>query len=461
MKALAKTAATLALLGALAGCDDYLTGDDLSGDPNIPPAATTDQLYHAVVLAQFVQHTGDLARHASMFTQQMAGVGNQLTGRGQYILTEQDLNGAMDAIYLGGGLYDLREIIRRSDAAQDRRYAGIARVWEAYLMGESASLWGDLPYSEAVGENQTPKLDPQAEIYAAVQPLLDQAIADLQSGAGRGPGAVDLIYGGAAAPWAEVAHTLKARFYLHWVEAQAGGAAQAMAQTACAGDCVAKAHAAAQRGISATANDFRSAQVNSPNAENLWYQFMFVQRQGQISAGRYLVDLLKERGDPRLTRYFRPLASGQIVGADPGGALSSLLSSARGAPDFRQPMATYAETQLILAETSWRRGDAAQALVHLNAARAAEGLTPPLTGLTGAALLREIMLEKYIAMFQNIEAWNDYKRTCLPALRPARGSEVIGRLLYSNNERNTNPNIPAVSAQPARNANDPTPCPAP
>ena len=29
------------------------------------------------------------------------------------------------------------------------------------------------------------------------------------------------------------------------------------------------------------------------------------------------------------------------------------------------------------------------------------------------------MEEKYVTLFLNIEAWNDYKRTCLPALAPA------------------------------------------
>ena len=34
------------------------------------------------------------------------------------------------------------------------------------------------------------------------------------------------------------------------------------------------------------------------------------------------------------------------------------------------------------------------------------------------------MTEKYIALFQNIEVWNDYKRTCLPALAAVPQSNV-------------------------------------
>lgn len=461
--------AAVALTGTLTACDDYLSGPGISDNPNAPVEVGLPQLYQAIQLTQFVQHTGDLSRHTAMWTQQMAGVGNQYTGRDQYVISEQDLAAWYNNIYTGGGLIDIREALSRAEAAGDRTYSGILKVWEAYLMGESASLWGALPYSEAVTAGiETPKLDDQAEIYAAVQALLTQAIADLQSAQGPGPGPVDLVYGGNRAKWIEAAHTLKARFYMHWVEAQLAGGTHngkdvaAEAAEACGGNCLQKALEAAQNGISTPANNFTSFHSTTAGGENLWYQFMFVRRQGQIVAGRFLVNLLKERNDPRLEQYFAPLSSGQIVGAAPGGvggSTGSDLSAVRGAPDFRQPMVTYAENELILAEANYRLGNGAAALMHLNNVRTAEGLAP-VSGLSGDALLREIMLEKYIALFQNIESFNDYKRTCIPAITPAaNASTVIGRILYSDTERAANPNIPAPTAQPARNTNDPLPCP--
>jgi hypothetical protein len=77
------------------------------------------------------------------------------------------------------------------------------------------------------------------------------------------------------------------------------------------------------------------------------------------------------------------------------------------------------------------------------------------------------MEEKYVTLFLNIEAWNDYKRTCLPALAPAPaslgnttpGSQPIpGRLPYGITEANANPNTPNVSAT-GQNPNDPSACP--
>ena len=76
--------------------------------------------------------------------------------------------------------------------------------------------------------------------------------------------------------------------------------------------------------------------------------------------------------------------------------------------------------------------------------------------------LNDIMTEKYITLFQNPEVWNDYKRTCLPALKPARGrSRIPGRIYYGLTEEQTNSNTPSSSAQNLftfRNANDPNGC---
>lgn len=463
--------AATALTFTLSGCDDFLTGPGVSDNPNAPVEVGTAQLYQGIQLSQTVQHTGDLSRHAAMWTQQMAGIGNQYSGRDQYVVTEQDLAAWYNAIYTGGGLIDMREVIARSEAANDRTYAGIVRVWEGYLMGESASLWGALPYSEAVKEDvATPKLDDQADVYAAVQATLDKAIADLQSNQGVGPGQTDLIYRSTTveqqrAKWIQLAHTLKARFYMHWVEAQAfsgthnGKNVATEATKACGGNCLQKAAAAAANGISTPANNFTSFQSTTAGGENLWYQFMFVRRQGQIAAGKNLVDLMKSRNDPRLEQYFAP-TGGQVVGAAPAGASGSLLSATRGAAGFRQPMVTYAENQLILAEANHRLGTG-NPLTNLNNARTAEGLTA-VSGLSGAALLREIMLEKYIAQFQNVDVYNDYKRTCIPEIKPAGNAQaVVGRILYSDTERAANPNIPLPTNQPSRNDNDPQACPRP
>jgi hypothetical protein len=91
--------------------------------------------------------------------------------------------------------------------------------------------------------------------------------------------------------------------------------------------------------------------------------------------------------------------------------------------------------------------------VDLSATRAA------VAGLSGQALLDEIMIQKYFALFMNREVWNDYKRTCRPRLPTYHGLELPGRYLYPGTARETSPDIPPPDLQPDRNANDPSPCP--
>lgn len=437
-------AALPALLAA--GCGDFLTGPKLGdADPNRPTSANREQLLMAVQASQIVQQTGAIARIAAMWTQQMAGTDRQYITLGNYDITEDDFTGQFSRVYTGGGLLDMRRAAAEAEEEGDRVFAGVMKVWEALTIGTAASIWGAIPYSEAVGEVEQPKLDSQADVYAAVQTLLDQAIADLNSGQGSGPGAADLIYGGDAAKWAEAAYTLKARFYLHLAESDAAN--------------YGRAATAAQNGISTPDNDFLTYQSAKPGEENVWYQFMYRARDSYIRPGAFLVDLLAARNDPRLDDYFSRNAEGDYVGADPGQTVSashSLLSATRGSPEFQQPLITWAENELILAEAAFESSDEPTAQFHLNEVRTEVGLAN--VSLSGAALFEEIMTEKYISLFQNIEVWNDYKRTCLPAITPVDGGPVPGRLLYGTAERNANSNIPAPSAQPARNANDPESC---
>jgi hypothetical protein len=129
---------------------------------------------------------------------------------------------------------------------------------------------------------------------------------------------------------------------------------------------------------------------------------------------------------------------------------------------YRQQIVTWAENQLIMAEARFRLQGAAAALPHVNAVRTAVGM-PALSSVT----FEDVMLEKYVAMYQNIAVWSDYRRTCIPAITPfGTGAEVPGRIPYGGFERTNNPNLPLPSEFPAgttgssalRNWNDPSAC---
>jgi starch-binding outer membrane protein, SusD/RagB family len=466
-------AALLTLVAA--ACDGYLTGPGLTLNPNSPVSGTKEQFYAGVVAAQFPQQEGLLARIAGMYVQHFAGTAGTHRTLGAYTVGERDIDSYFTKVYTGGGLVDVRRVEEMSKAEGDSTFAGVAMFWEAFIVGSAASLWGDIPYSDALTSSSTAALDPQEQVYRGVIAKLDSAIAWIPKtgGANKGPLAVDLIYGGDRAKYVRAANTLEARYLMHWVEAQlAGGASATAAQVACGGDCVAAARAAAESGITSSADDFTTYHSATSGEFNLWYQFLAVNRVGDVGAGRALVDTLKARraaGDQRVLALFDSVAVGATYdfrGADQNGTGTpvSSLAAARLAPGFRQPLITAAENELLLAEAEYRLGNPAAALTALNAgkARQADRLGVPVPGvasLTGTALVQEIKLEEWIATFQTIEAWNGYKRNCYPRLAPSgTATDVPGRLVYGEAERNANALIPPVAEQPARNRNDPKAC---
>jgi starch-binding outer membrane protein, SusD/RagB family len=310
-----------------------------------------------------------------------------------------------------------------------------------------------------------------------VQARLDEGITALRAApSGGNCEPADLIYCSVPttpratqiARWIAAANTLKARFHLHLVERNGNAEYTAALAAANLGISEAPANAAdAMHGRGP--GDFRTFHGNIQDFDaNIWAEF-FAAR-SDIVAGNALISIMKARNDTvRLAAYFDRNVAAEFIGADqnnvavPAGASpSNLNSSVRRQFTFRQPIVTWTENQLILAEAKFRTGDSAGAVVNVNNVRTAVGL-PTLAGVS----FTDIMLEKYIAMFQNIDVWSDYKRTCVPTLLPyGTRTEVLGRLPYGSAERNANPNVPLPASYPGattgssavRNWNDPNAC---
>jgi hypothetical protein len=437
-----------------AGCSSYLDCTECITSPTSPTQATATQRIVATQAKLWQYTNGDLARETSMFMQQMAGVGNQYQVLDKYSL---DPNGDFTTPYTGGGLIDLRRVETDARASGDKTMVGISLVLKAWLLGVSADFWGDEPYTQAGQPDvfPTPVYDPQQVVYDSLQNALSDAITNLNAGAGAGPSAAELVYKGDRVKWATLAHTLKARLYLHTAERDAASYAKALAE--------------ANLGLAANSGDYVTLQTSIAGEQNDWYQFMVVgQRTSYMRAGAFGVNLLKNSNDPRLTEYYQRGTDAKeptIVGGTPGQSLTTAMgtvSNKRLDPAYAQPLVTYNENLLIKAEALFKAGNLQAALDTLNKERtlwntatvwhSAIALAP----VSAPVTLAQIMNEKYIVLFQNIEAWNDYKRTCLPALTPGNGAVVLpGRLLYPTGERQTNPNVPA---DPVRNWNDPVAC---
>jgi hypothetical protein len=502
-----KISAVVAFALVAAGCSDYLTGPGVDKDPNnVNQLTRPGPLYIGIQAAQAVQFESQLARNATMYTQQIAGNSRQQIGFDRYAIDPVTIDPYWTSVYGsnrtlngGGGLLDIHKMQQLAGKLGDSLYIGIAKVYEALVIGMAADIWGDIPYRQAADStNERPAFDPQLQVYADLQAQLDSAINIYLPAAGPtnlGPPQdnAELIYQGRDAPglsqvYTAVAHSLKARLFLHTAEVDPSSYAKALAE--------------AQLGISSPADDFNWFHDATPNGNNIWFQFMATR--GDIGPGAALTEILKRRvaagttDSSQLVFYFQPAADSggtplgffgyrpagttgmqTAPGIDPGDGAGGLYSSFNfidpnvDAGDFRQPEITYDETQLIAAEAAFHEGGQGAAQPFLDAARTNRGygargatpnIFPPLASVP--ATLENIMEEKYSDLFLNIEVWNDYKRTCLPSLAPAPAlgstvpgsSPIAGRMPYGISEINANPNTPSVSPT-GQNANDPNPCP--
>jgi hypothetical protein len=429
-------------LVAMAGCSDFLSCGECVNDPNRPTAATTTQYFVGVQSNLMALLGSDMARSTGILAQQFSGGLQQyLALESTYEVSEQTTNGFHQALYASGGLVDVRKEQAAALAQGDSLFLGIAKVQEALLMGTGADLFGALVYREALKpEVANPPLDSQLQIYGDLQTLLDDAIKCLNSNAASnaGPGSADLSYGGDPAQWTKLAHTLKARYYLHTAEVDQAAWPKVAAEAA--------------QGITDPADNFVAVFSGAAGERNFYYEFDL----GSAGRGGYLipnagfVSLLQSRNDPRLADYFN--------------ADQSDLSDTRLAPDYTQTLISSEENLLAWAEaacapnytTAGAKGcaDPVTAQAQLNAARAQAGLGSEVA--VGTSLLTEVLTEEYIANFQTIEAWMTYKRSCWPNLVPtAANKKIPARLPYDAAERQTNTSIPALIDQPNRNENDP------
>ena len=440
----------LAALGLATACGSFLDSPKAVADPNNPTDATRDQLFVGVQANTFALEEGYIPMLVCLWMQQCAGINSRFVQtQGEYGITAGTLDFTMSGIYVGGGLVGIRAVEASAEQAGDKLYLGIAEVHEAMIMMLAADSWGDVPYREAISNKVNAAFDPQMQVYADLLTLLDKAITDINGG-GTGPGAVDLVYGGDKVKWTEAAHTLKARLYLRRVESLGNGEyTQALAE--------------AQQGISSPANDWLTRHSSANAERNVWQQFQTTSGFGQdLVAGARLVDIMKAQSDPRLPQYFGLNKQGGYGGFDPTlgntdlNTVSPFTGSRETDPQFSQPIITYDENQLIIAESELQAGSASAAATALNNVRARYGKAP-----IANPTLNDIMTEKYIALFQNAEVWNDYKRTCLPALNPAVGHNVIpGRFLYGQTQVQTDPQPQTENDNitTKRNANDPNAC---
>ncbi len=458
---------TILLVTLLFGCADLV--DDLNQNPNNPTSAPYEFVLTSAEVANIILQTGEAARRAGIFAGQFTGLGRQHLSYSDYTLVAADFDSQWRTTYNG----IIRNLIVTEELAESKGVQGItigiAQVLKAFAFGTAASLWGDIPFDQAGSlEFENPEFEDQLVVYGKVQALLDQAIVNLAAGTGRPPSSTEIYFDGAPASWTQVAYTLKARFYMHTKE-------------------YASAYAAAQSGIgsdgSFDANDLKSPHGVAGGDQNVHYQFFeLASRKSDLITSDLFASIIDSnptrnpipanyRGNAKTNETARYNYLLQTTGF---GVQPNTKTNGFAQIDGPGRMVTYAENLLILAEAG-ARASFSTGLGHLNEFRAymstggymanpnaadilyaaydatdfdsPSGIENP-DGLSPTnALLREILEERYITFFGQIEVFNDVRRTrgetsVRVPVTPNTGSQLPQRFLYSQDEINTNISVP-------------------
>ncbi|MFN5217274.1 MAG: SusD/RagB family nutrient-binding outer membrane lipoprotein [Sphingomonadales bacterium] len=390
-------------------------------------------------LANVLVNEGEAARMAGIFSGHHVGFDRQFVSYNDYIVTAGDFNTPWGNVYTEG-IAQCRIIRSKAATAKNKQLYAVACITEANLLLTASALWGDIPNTEACVEgNNNPKFDKMSDVHNAAIGLLDTALVY---------GANHANYSGAYVGnhnWAQVANTLKARAYLRMK--QWDNAAAAAANGIVSGKDLLANHSQATQG-----------------AWNLYYDFLDWNRSGYISAsGSHMEKLLdssvffrnnaKTDESDRFAYYFIP---DYYTPLDPNWDNGIFAVTA----NF--PIVSHIENELILAECTYRSGDAATALDHLNNVRAENAATiggqydaydaadfgpgKMVTGVTQRkALLKEILTEKYVSLYGQIEPWCDLRRTQNEiGVVPYKGTQIPQRFLVPQDEINANKNAPAA-----------------
>ena len=175
MKSRYKIILSLIFLTSATACDDYL---DVNENPNqLVEVPSGDLMLAGTLLANAQIQQGQLARTSMYYTGGLIGLQLVQQTLYNYDYTPGDSNAVWGHLY-NGILVQNKEIRRLSPDVG--RLQGIIDVNEALAVGTATSLFGDIPYSNATPDNpgvdsEDPTLDGQADVYAALQTLLDNA----------------------------------------------------------------------------------------------------------------------------------------------------------------------------------------------------------------------------------------------------------------------------------------------
>ncbi len=447
-----KVGIMLALILFLSSCEKWID-PELNVDPDAPADVPMNLLLPAIQQSMGYNLMGNNSvRTNNIWMQAWDGVERQSFTEARYQLTPADVNNLWVSIYteMMMNTIILIDKAENTEGKESPYNAGAGKVLLANTLGITTDLFGDIPYSDAFKGTENvlqPLFDTQQEIYAALNGLLDDAIADLKKPSDENLVDIDgdVIYGGDEEAYLMAAYAFKARHALQLSKVN-GNAAYTAA-------------------LAATAYAFTSIGDDmevpwSAERKNPIYQFN--DQRGDARMCSTLTDMMNANSDPRLPLYAYQDGNGDYEGSDPGSenADASWAGDYVAAVDASTILISYMEMKFIEAEAHFGLVDPTNALAAVQEAVAASVLK--VTGdvnqawldanintvTTGTLTLETIMLEKYIALYGQNQIFFDWRRTGFPVLSLAAGAkttEIPRRFPYAQSEIDYNvANVPSV-----------------
>jgi hypothetical protein len=306
----------LTVVLALPSCKKYL---DINTNPNAATTLDPKLLFsYAVVSYVNLRTSGDLQIPTALAGQTMSdGFANPTgwsgggVGEQQYTIDPLIYGNPWRAYYTSVG-NNLKQAIKIAESASPRNNNAAAqcKVIMAIVYYELATLYGDVPYTEAFNsEIPYPKFDPQQTVLNGVIATLDEAIAQFEPASTVKISDYDLFYKGDITKWIKVAKSLKLRTLMTMVDKDPTKAAAIGAMMTAGGM------------VSSAADNFF---VPFQNIQGKWNPKYDIANRynGNLNfffASKYVTDYMDPMNDPRLPKYFdKPSTATNYVGVQPG-----------------------------------------------------------------------------------------------------------------------------------------------
>jgi len=211
-------------VASLSACNDWL---DVNTDPENP---SSESATYYTRLAHIEFYTNSAVQFAAWRTGMGTGDWTRYSGGGNYYnigYWNMPL-GAVTTPYqwwFVGAANNISYMYDKAMAAGATDYAGVARIIWAYGNMLMTDLYGEMPFSEACGEDETPSYDTGKEIYLGCFEALNEGIALLEQGQPASLPSLaqdDYWMGGDTQKWIKFGYLLKARWMVKLTKKSAG-----------------------------------------------------------------------------------------------------------------------------------------------------------------------------------------------------------------------------------------------